>query len=111
MKTQIRVEAREILFVFIMTLLIALTPLKAYGQQQDGDKLVYVPQRYVSAEGLTHVTAPTTSVTNVLGWGKENKREDQTDEDFAAGFRALQAEIRSAWKTQSAKYATAKTQA
>jgi hypothetical protein len=66
MKMPIRVEAREILFVFIMTLLIALTPLKAYGQQQDGDKLVYVPQRYVSAEGLTHVTAPTSSVTNVL---------------------------------------------
>ena len=59
--------------LFVLTMLVLALTLSAFaqGQQADGDKLVYVPQKYVSAEGLTHQASPTSSVANVLGWGKE----------------------------------------
>jgi len=43
----------------------------AQSQQQDGEKLVYVQQKYVSAEGLTHAATEPANVTKWLGWGKE----------------------------------------
>jgi len=57
----------------VLTFLVFALALSAFAQsQQDGDKLVYVPQRYVSAEGLTHEAAPPVStVSTVIGWGKE----------------------------------------
>ena len=52
-----------------MALLLVLAVTISGQSQSDGDKLVTVPQRYVSAEGMEHKSDP--SVSKWVGIGKE----------------------------------------
>jgi hypothetical protein len=58
----------RIVAIFMLALLVVFTPAVAQ-QTADGDQIVSVPKKYVSAEGLNHQAEAT--VSKWIGMGKE----------------------------------------